>query len=179
MAPHKIILIRHAEKPKDKDDNGLSGKGKDRARMLVGYFRDQSNNFGEIGAIYAAKPSHKGSSVRPEKTVKHVAADWNLDINLEYKREPKEDAENPHYVHGVRTPRESSQTEMAREILGKGFHGKSVLISWEHKALADLVVSLGGPDIEDWGDVFDRTVVLNYHNDAFHSLEDLRQPHVP
>lgn len=176
MAPHKIVLIRHAEKSKDKGDNGLSKAGKERAKMLVGCFRDQSNHFGEIGAIYAAKPSKPGSSERPEKTVKHVAKDWGLDINLHYKREPKEDAENPQFIHGVRTPKESPQTEMAREILGESFHGKTVLISWEHKALGNLIVSLGGPDIGEWGDVFDRTFVLNYHNDHFHSYEDLRQP---
>lgn len=177
MAPSKIVLIRHGEKIND-DLPQLSPLGWLRAGMLVTFFQ-KGSQFGNIDAIYACKPKHKGSSIRPQQTVMCVSQDWNLDINLNYERESKEDAENPNYVNGVRTPKKSDQTKMATEILGKKFNGDTVLICWEHNSIPDLIVSLGGPDIHEWGHSYDRTIILNYHNDHFQSMSETTQWPLP
>jgi hypothetical protein len=162
MQARRVIVIRHGEKPKDKDKSGLSKTGEKRALMLVDFFQNHSSNFGEIVAIYAAKPTKVGSSTRPADTVRHLATSLNIPVNLNYQRESKSDINHVN-KHGVRKPVESDQTRLAEEIRGTShYHGKSVLICWEHHTIPDLVLSLGGPDIGEWGVDFGRTLVLEF-----------------
>eukprot|EP01034_Spumella_vulgaris_P032074 gene32074-39618_t len=52
---------------------------------------------------------------------------------------------------------------MANEITTSPHHlDKSVLICWEHHTIPDLILSLGGPDIGEWGEDYGRTIVLKF-----------------
>ncbi len=174
MAPSKVIIIRHGEKTDDESDPNLSPAGEQRALNLVNYFDNTSPHFGDIVAIYAAAPKHKGSSTRAGDTVRHVAANLHIDVNLEYERESK-DLIGHRDSHGK--PEKSSQTKMAKEILAESkYEGKSVLICWEHKTIPDLIVSLQGPEYE-WKHGFANVVVLNYsHHGHFESIDAYTQP---
>lgn len=159
MAPSKVIIIRHGEKINDELPQ-LSPEGEARAVMLRTFFQHGSP-FGDIDTIYAAKPRHAGSSIRPQQTVAHVAEDWHLEINLDYEREAGHDDE--------------SQKKLAKHILSHNYHGKSVLICWEHDSIRNLIKSLGGPDVGKWGKSYSKFYVLNYHHDSYHSGEEREQ----
>ena len=84
--PAKIVIFRHAEKPKKGKD--LSSRGYARAAALVEFFQNNIlvNENGNPVAIYAAAPEHKSSSMRPIETVTPLAKSLNLDINTKFTR---------------------------------------------------------------------------------------------
>lgn len=132
MAPKKIMLIRHAEKPDEKtnvlgiDEAGmpsphqLSVRGWQRAGALVRFFAPISqtgaDGIHEPGTIFAAKPANGALSLRSFNTVAPLAAALGIGINYEIGR-----GEECALIESVR-----------QSATG------SVLICWRHDTIADI-----------------------------------------
>jgi hypothetical protein len=137
MAPTKIMLIRHAEKPDDTgavlgvdetgrvNPNQLSVRGWQRAGALVRFFAPsaQANSTGieSPSAIFACKPYNGTGSVRPFSTVQPLAA--SLGISVHYDTGKSEEAALLNAVRGV---------------------SGAVLICWPHEPIPSLVRAFAG-----------------------------------
>jgi hypothetical protein len=137
MAPTKIMLIRHAEKPDETgavlgvDESGranpnqLSVRGWQRAGALVRFFAasEQARSAGieTPSAIFACKPHNGSSSVRPFSTVQPLAASLGIPV---------------HYDTG--------KSEEAALLNAAGSISGTVLICWPHEPIPNLVRGLAG-----------------------------------
>jgi hypothetical protein len=137
MAPTKIMLIRHAEKPDETgavlgiDENGranpnqLSVRGWQRAGALVRFFAPSgqscSSGIETPSAIFACKPLNGSSSVRPFSTVLPLAALLRIPV---------------HYETGKSD--EAALLDAVRSASG------AVLICWPHEPIPSLVRVLAG-----------------------------------
>jgi phosphohistidine phosphatase SixA len=119
--PSRIILMRHADKPNDPDDEDLSQAGFARAEHLVTYI---PQTFGKPDDIMAS--AHSKHSNRPTETVTPLAA--SLGINVEH------DFENDDFE------------DLVDEIFSEAeFHGKTIVICWHHGKLPAIAALLGAP----------------------------------
>jgi hypothetical protein len=145
--PAQIILIRHAEEPRDKHNPHLSHTGVERAGRLVSFIGTDSLmvRFGPPVAIFATRTTHDGFGQRTQETVAPLAQQLHLP---------------------VQTPFLSSQyAAVARLILtNPGYAGKTVLVCWTHTRLAPLLGALGvTPRPHKWKDtVYDQGYVITY-----------------
>src|SRR4029078_10041063 len=73
--PSKILIIRHGEKPEDKEDFFLSDQGKERAVGLIEWVKDN-----KIDEIYTPEPILSGRDSRPRQTVSLAAFYNNIPI---------------------------------------------------------------------------------------------------
>ncbi|KAJ5924171.1 hypothetical protein N7466_008358 [Penicillium verhagenii] len=121
IARPNVYLIRHGEKPKD--GNGLNEYGLDRAECIRHLFGEHSNY--NIGYIMAQKPKKNGRRIRPYETVKPLARDLGIKVDLSCNRD---DARC-----------------VKKTIANYDGHG-NILICWEHHRLTDLVEELGYED---------------------------------
>ena len=135
----RIIIIRHAEKP-DKGDN-LSCKGLNRALQLPDILYKK---FGVPERIYTPTPNFGSSTgvVRMYQTIVPFAIKYNLKINTKY---------------GVK------DSENLADALKK--QDGTVLLVWEHKAIAKIIKALGIAGKEDWDDNdFDSIWIVTLQN---------------
>lgn len=154
--PAQVIIIRHAEKPPQ--GNELSLKGKERAAALVPYFTETESLIlnGTPIAIYAMAAPKGDSSLRPIQTVKPLAEKLGLTLKDKFERD--------HYK------------KMVEEIKSDPtYHGKTVLICWEHDLIPEIARALGALQTPNrWpGEVFDRTWVISiapYGRASFQNL---------
>ncbi|MFO0819118.1 MAG: hypothetical protein U1A77_14325 [Pirellulales bacterium] len=129
--PTNIVMIRHGEKdPNNPADVGLTWQGKARAAALVPYFEQffQDNKIAPPSFIFA-QSAPSGHSQRPILTVTPYAQSLMLD--------------NEHFVTNQYKSKEYAQ--LASDLLNPvntQFAGKTVLICWEHKHLADMANTL-------------------------------------
>ncbi|KAI2642313.1 hypothetical protein GGS21DRAFT_299689 [Xylaria nigripes] len=124
-----VYLIRHGEKPSDDDEVGLSSKGEERAQCLRNVFARASDY--DIGYILAQKPKSSGKRERPYLTVKPLADDLGLTVDLSCDRDdPKcvQDAVDDYHGDG------------------------NILICWEHKQLNNIAKQLGADDVDNYPD---------------------------
>ncbi|EPS26399.1 hypothetical protein POX_g09300 [Penicillium oxalicum] len=127
IASPTVYLIRHGEKPASGD--GLNAQGMQRAQCLRNVFG--ANSQYNIGHIMAQTPKSSGKRQRPYDTVKPLAADLGLTVDLSCDRD------DPKCVANV----------------VKGYTGPgNILICWEHDALTDIVSTLGDSDAPDYPD---------------------------
>jgi broad specificity phosphatase PhoE len=147
--PHRIFIIRHAEKPEAGDNPHLSDRGRLRAAALPRY------PFPTLASIFAARTSPE--SARPVETVTPLAAISGLSISAEIK-----DKELPQLVD---------------EVLSGRLAGKDILICWHHEEIPHLTKSLGVNLTRSykWPDVYDRIWVVTYLKDGTPSFEDRPQ----
>ncbi|QUC23424.1 uncharacterized protein UV8b_07665 [Ustilaginoidea virens] len=114
-----VFFIRHGEKPSG-DENGLSAQGKQRAQCLRNVFAaGTSYNIGKIMA-QAYKPS--GKRKRPYDTVKPLADDLGLTVDVSCDRD---------------------DAKCVRKAVRKYDGPGNILICWEHKMLTELAEKLG------------------------------------
>jgi len=130
MAPARIMVIRHAEKPDPDnrhggvaadgtaDDESLTVRGWQRAGALVGFFTARPDL--RPSAIFAAGIGHGSKSKRPLETVTPLAARL---------KEHGQVAVTTDYLKDDLQP-------LVQDVLSR--HG-TVLISWEHKRIPDIV----------------------------------------
>ncbi|MGY5776535.1 histidine phosphatase family protein [Rhizobium sp. LEGMi135b] len=136
MAPRKIMIIRHAERPTDdgKDqgvrldgtpnENFLTVRGWQRAGALVRLFCPLGTSSGQSAierptSLYAAHPDDKHRSHRTRSTLQPLADLLGFTVNMDHARgEEAELAEAIRHQDGV------------------------VLIAWEHKAIHEIVTAL-------------------------------------
>ena len=151
--PHRIFIIRHAEKPEAGDSPHLSEKGRRRAAALPRY------PLPPLADIFAAKTSP--ACARPVETVTPLAAASGLNINAEV-----EDEEFPRLVD---------------DVLSGRFAGKDILICWHHEEIPRLTRSLGVNLTRSyqWPDVYDRIFVVTYLKDGTPTFEDRPQRLLP
>ena len=132
--PGLIILLRHAEKPDNEADGGLSTEGEESARALVGFFTNTPvlMTNGLPAALYACKISQYGRGRRPYDTLAPLSKAFGLPIQTPY--------------------RSNKYAELAAALLGDGtLHGKTVVICWTHTELPLLARALGvAPPDDEW-----------------------------
>jgi hypothetical protein len=158
MAPQKIMLIRHAEKPtKDgpewgvdkngsKDDEELIVRGWQRAGALARLFSPldgyaAGSPLALPTKLYAAHPNAKNSSKRSKHTLAPLATLIGAPICLDFSI--------------------GEEAALAKEIL-RG--DDIVLVAWEHKAITLIVESLtdGALRSPHWDDArFDMILILD------------------
>lgn len=138
MAPRKIMLIRHAEKPDEErgllgvEETGapnphqLSVRGWQRAGALVQVFASPSENSGgdieRPTAIIACSPSNGSNSMRSLSTVKPLAAFLGVAVNED-----------------IGCGDSSALIAFLKESVDD-----VVLVCWRHEALTDIVRGLAG-----------------------------------
>ena len=95
--PDQVIIIRHAEKPKQGDD--LSLKGRERAAALVPFFLDGDKP--TPAAIFAQGISDMRHSRRPVQTVTPLAHELNLSVKTYHHERLCPDGEGDSYQAGI------------------------------------------------------------------------------
>ncbi len=151
--PHRIFIIRHAEKPESGDSPYLSEKGRLRAAALPRYALPA------LAGIFAARTS--AESARPVETVTPLAAASGLNINAEVKNK-----EFPRLVD---------------DVLSGRLAGRDLLICWHHAEIPHLTKALGVnlTRAYKWLDVYDRIWVVTYLKDGTPTFEDRPQRLLP
>jgi broad specificity phosphatase PhoE len=134
--PHRIFIIRHAEKPENGDSPHLSEKGRLRAAALPRY------PLPTLAGIFAARTSPE--SARPVETVTPLAAAHGLSITAETKNK--------------------EFRQLVHEVLSARLAGKDLLICWHHEEIPHLTKALGVNLTRSykWADVYDRIWVVTY-----------------
>jgi broad specificity phosphatase PhoE len=131
MAPHRILIIRHAEKPHEppcENDDGvtwtgaidkesLTVRGWQRAGALVHFFTSEADLSPDT--IFAAGIGEESPSHRPKQTLMPLA-EW-LGIRI-HDSHPKDEVK-----------------PLVSDVLGRN---GIVLISWEHHRIPDVVALL-------------------------------------
>lgn len=156
MPPTKVMIIRHGEKPtSDKtgvdkdgstDDEALIVRGWQRAGALARFFAPLDGHFQAPGIacpqrIYAPGVATEHESKRPKQTVEPLAKLIGIEISHELRK--------------------GQENELVADVLHQD---GVVLISWEHKVIADIAKGVGGRDIVPpiWPeDRFDIVLVLD------------------
>jgi hypothetical protein len=119
MTQHRVVyFIRHGEKPVQGD--GLNARGVQRSEWLGKLF-GPSSGYG-INYMIAQRPKANGKRRRPYETLRPLADELGLDVDIECERDDFE---------GV--------AAKIKSYKGKG----NILICWEHKRLTDLAAALG------------------------------------
>jgi len=136
MAPTKVMLIRHAEKPGEAscvgvdeagrpDPNQLSVRGWQRAGALVRFFapigQEHPRGIATPSAIFACKPVNGTSSVRPFNTVSPLAALLGIAVN-----------------HDLGKSDEAALLDAVRNASG------AVLICWSHEPMPGIARKIAG-----------------------------------
>jgi len=144
-----VLIIRHAEKP----DSGiyLSPRGQERAEAYKSYFQNFTVDSKPLrpDAVFAAKDSK--TSQRPRLTVKPFAKAEKLPIDARFK---------------------TNQTAELAAALRATEQGKTILISWHHTDIPDLLRALGAKPKGllpggKWPDpIFDWVIMLSYDQDG-------------
>lgn len=159
--PAEIILIRHAEKPVDPNDNHLSAMGQERAKALPILFTHQTEftTNGRPVAFFAARPE-RHMSMRAVETLRPTARRLQRTLQAPYIAQD---------VH-----------KLAKAILHRrGYKGKTVLIAWTHDFLPALAEEFGVQNAPVWdSNTFDRVWVITYEGSTA-VLRDLPQNLLP
>ncbi len=138
--PAVVLIIRHAEKPADKDPN-LAPRGYQRADALATAI---PAHFPKPDVLIATKRSK--NSDRPLETITPLAKALHLAIEQKFKDEEFAD--------------------VAKSVLtDPKYVGKTVLIAWHHGKIPQLAHALGAKDAPDkWPSesVFDRVWEITY-----------------
>jgi phosphohistidine phosphatase SixA len=119
--PKRIILMRHADKTDDPEDEDLSDAGMARARNLATYI---PQTFGKPDFIIAT--AHSKHSNRPKETVQPLADALGMKI--------EHDFENDDFA------------DLVDEIFNDpDYKGKTLVICWHHGKLPAIAALLGAP----------------------------------
>jgi len=158
MAPNRIVILRHGEKPgdpaapDDPADPNLSPPGVERADMLVTLI---PSKFGNLNFLVAAENSNK--SHRPVETLQPLAN------KLEFNGDKF-----------IQTYANDSYPVLASDLLARRkYSGTLIIICWHHGNIPQLALTLGvtrtqlatAPEMSSgkWNPlVFDRFWILDF-----------------
>jgi hypothetical protein len=174
MAAHKIMVLRHAEKPDDagvthavdefgvQDPRELTVRGWQRAGALVRFFAPRDNHFIDRrietpGAIFAAAPHER--SKRSPSTVRPLAQALGLTMRSEF----------------------SAKTQVAQMLDAAQACDAAVLVSWRHDSMREIAHRLLGDGAVslEWDDArFDMVWVFSRSDDHW-ILEQVPQLLLP
>jgi hypothetical protein len=158
--PACVVVIRHGEKPKDRDAKHLSLAGEERARRLVDFLKNNSE-LARIGApqfLIATHTTEDGGGLRTRETLVPLADALKVPVE---------------------TPYESDHPKRLASMLlsEKMYDGKTVLICWTHERIPALIKALGidpaPPEMGD--DIYDLIYVIKYGEDKGATLQILHQ----
>lgn len=127
----RVVLIRHGEKPKS-GAVGLSRAGRKRAQCLRKVFGKKGKH--NFGLIIAQGYNHATRArVRPYLTVKPLASDLGLKVDLSCERD---------------------DASCVRKVVAKFAKksNKDVLICWKHSFLHEITHALGADSKKDYPD---------------------------
>ncbi len=143
--PSRVLIIRHGEKPADKNNVHLSPRGVQRAQALTQLFlkKPQLLLFGKPVAIFAFNNFGDGSE-RGVETATPLAKSLGLKLNTNFGPD--------------------QTREIANIILGNpAFNNKMVFLVWRHSNLQDLAVAFGAQNAPAWDSiVFDRIWQIDF-----------------
>ncbi len=142
--PATIYLIRHAEKLTDGRED-LSQQGFLRAALLPNLFLSPQGSgrapLPRPEFLFATRQSKRSN--RPFETVLPLSSALNLPISHEF------DSEN--------------YADLAKLILGGGYAGRILLVSWHHGTLPQFATALGATPPYIWPETqFDRVWRIDY-----------------
>jgi broad specificity phosphatase PhoE len=141
--PARIFIIRHAEKPMDDRDPGLSKAGRRRASQLPRLF--DAGRLPKPQFIFAARNSKQ--SHRSVETARPVAEALDLPLDTTFRNE--------------------AFMDLAKELSRERYDGKTILIVWHQGTIPALARALGATHApKNWRvAVFDRVWEISYgHN---------------
>jgi hypothetical protein len=121
-----ILLIRHAEKPADLQDQTLTVAGQGRAHAYVAYFQHYATGNGIIKLDHLFAAANSTGSDRSTLTLAPLSAVLGLPVDVRF-----EDHGYPRLADEIRTN-------------GKYDHS-NILICWHHGQLLNLAIALGAP----------------------------------
>lgn len=159
--PSRVILIRHAEKPADDKDPHLAPIGRERAKGLVNFFKnDDVIKEKSTPSEIIAMPTHKDStgSVRAIETVEPFATDRGIQIDLSFKKK--------------------EFSSLAQKLLSQEkYNGKVVLICWNREGVPEIAKGLGVDEkLTLWEtSVFDRAWILDFSDGKLSLFRDIPQ----
>lgn len=153
LADVTLLVVRHAEKPTDEGNAGLTPAGEARAKAYATYFQHFTFEAApvHVDALIASADSRESS--RPRLTLEPLAKATGMQ---------------------VQTPFANKQYKDAARWLESGdahLHG-AALIAWHHGKLAKLLERLGAdpatvlPDGKWPDNVYDWVIVLRYGKDG-------------
>ena len=149
--PARVLLVRHAEKPRSKRDPSLSAKGRQSAERLA---RLLPVRFPFVAFLFAARS--RPTSRRPEETLEPMASLLGLPIDTRF------DEDDPDVF--------------ARELAEAPYAQAHVLVAWRHDGLPALARALGAQDVPETWDaaVYDRLWIIDYGFDRSVRFRDER-----
>ncbi|GLI72182.1 hypothetical protein PoHVEF18_000352 [Penicillium ochrochloron] len=121
--PPKVYMIRHGEKPPNRDDHGLTLDGIKRAQCLRDIFGQNSDY--NIGHIMAPTVKWNGEHRRAYMTVLPLANDLGLEVDAHCSRKGTQ-----------------CVADTIRNYDGPG----NILIAWRHKNMGEIQELLGSYD---------------------------------
>lgn len=121
-----FLLIRHAEKPDDQDDIGLSVAGQARAMAYVVYFQNFKIGSTPIRLDHLVATAQSAKSNRPYLTIEPLSRQLDLTINNHYENKADDIQALANYL-----------------LIDPTFNNSNILICWHHGQLLDLAEKLG------------------------------------
>ena len=140
-----ILIIRHAEKPKDGE--GLAPAGEKRAQAYVNYFPGLRVDRQPLKLEHLFATADSKNSMRPRFTLEPLSRALKLPLDLRFEAEDFKG--------------------LAEEVRTKD-HGKALLICWHHGTIPELLKELGANPAQflphgEWpDDVFNWVIELRY-----------------
>eukprot|EP00842_Homolaphlyctis_polyrhiza_P001018 jgi/Hompol1/1917/HPOL_002796-RA len=204
MTNTTIILLRHGEKHEwlqgrsptadnramYQDNHLLSCKGRERAAALSVYLRERH----EIASLLAKRPlaavvaqavdnspEQWGRSERPLLTVLPLVADLNNPQSLtkSQSQSQSQPQSNPTEPVELIELTKSEWRKFMELVLSGRFDGRTVICSWSHQQLPQIVVGLGVPDNvvpRKWqGKRYDITWIVELNDGQVPSFKQLPQ----
>jgi hypothetical protein len=145
--PAVVFIIRHAEKPAERDNPDLTPTGFQRAAALPSLFLQQpgSSSLPRLprpAALFASAPAKHSN--RPIETITPLSQALHLRINADYA--------------------DIETGPLAKEILSGRYAGKVVLVCWHHGEIPHLAQALGIADAPHrWDEgVFDQIWMIEW-----------------
>jgi broad specificity phosphatase PhoE len=147
-----LLIIRHAEKPADEDDDGLTPAGQARAQAYVAYFQTLELHSEKVATpAWLIAKGDEMESRRARLTLEPLAAALGLPLDTDLCEEQA---------------REQAQ----RLLEDTRYDGATTLVCWSHKHLPELAKALGAPGSllpNDWpDDVFDWLLRLDFDEEG-------------
>jgi hypothetical protein len=147
--PAVVFIIRHAEKPAERENSDLTANGFKRAAALPSLFVQQpgSSSLPRLprpAALFASAPGKHSN--RPIETITPLAQALHLRLNTDYA--------------------DIETAPIAREILSGRYAGKVVLVCWHHGEIPHLAEALGVTNApHHWDEsVFDQIWMIEWVN---------------
>jgi hypothetical protein len=154
--PKFILVMRHAEKPRDPHDPNLSPEGRSRAERRASYIPD---TFGTPDFIVAAAISKH--SARPYETVEPLAKRTGKPIDA--------------------TIADQDYGALASDLLSGGdYAGKQGVVCWHHGNIPSLLRGLGAKEGEypdPWDSkVFNLILKVEFRDNAVPAVTKVHEP---